>query len=105
MVVGTPRTKKFRIYNNSFGTLNIHIDHATLRSNGFTWEPAKINKLAPKENMEVKISYQSRRSQPLGINKTVIPIGVRGGLTYNVVLQANLTIPDITISTELFDFG
>mmetsp|Transcript_4036 Transcript_4036/g.9628 ORF Transcript_4036/g.9628 Transcript_4036/m.9628 type:complete len:4944 (+) Transcript_4036:104-14935(+) len=112
VIKGTHRTKRFRITNVgpsqvSF-ELNKNVKHA-LSQSGFGIEPDRVSRLpgAPEcESVEFTITFNSARAGvALGPMDMVVPIDLKTGPAVIMHFRANVTIPDVELSTDTLSFG
>jgi hypothetical protein len=86
--------------------VSFSLDVKQLKLHGFTIEPSKVTRVAPEETKTFTITYTTnKKTMSLGPTRMVLPITIKDGLMYHLILKANLTTPDITFSSEAVDFG
>lgn len=51
------------------------------------------------------VTYSTRKTNVYGRKRIPVPIDVKNGPTYTIDFVANMTIPELSMSTELLDFG
>ena len=107
VILGSMKKKVFKVTNTSLiGQLSWDFDFKILGSTGFSVEPDKVSKLLENESVEIVAKFSPRANMHKVGRKTVIlPISISGLATNEIILTANVCIPDIEISTEVVDFG
>ena len=51
------------------------------------------------------VTFSTRQKNVYGYKRSPLPIDVKNGPTYTIDFLANMTIPELSMSTELLDFG
>ena len=59
----------------------------------------------PNSSTLFNVVYTTRKNAKFGKQKYVVPVDVKGGPSYTVDFVANLTIPELAMSSENLDFG
>lgn len=59
----------------------------------------------PNSSILFNVVYATRKLAKLGKTKAIVPIDVKYGPSYVIEFQANLTIPELTMSTDNLDFN
>lgn len=59
----------------------------------------------PNTSLLFNVVYTTRKNAKFGIMKYVVPIDVKFGPSYAIEFIANLTIPELAMSTETVDFA
>ncbi|KAJ3106206.1 hypothetical protein HDU97_006839 [Phlyctochytrium planicorne] len=107
VIRNTNRKKTFKVTNRSHYPMSFTMDKSVLAGTGFSIEPDRV-KLLPGyphyESVEFQVSFQAR-SQSIGTVQMDIPINVVGGPTTILTLRADVTLPDLHISSSEVDFG
>ena len=112
VIKGQQLQRTFRVTNVGF--TNISFDYpksvkSALTQAGFVVEPDRVNRLPGAPDFEgVDFSVLFNSSRPgvnLGPVDLLIPVAVRGGPQVNVYLKANVTIPDVELSSDSLNFG
>ena len=103
------RKKVFKIFNaTNLESFTWIFDKKAMQGSGFSIEPEKIEKLPPMIGVDVAVTLLTKDGGRLGRKNTVVPIELKsGGLgapTVQLVLSANICLPEIAISDELIDF-
>jgi hypothetical protein len=59
----------------------------------------------PNSSVLFNVVYATRKNAKFGKVKNVVPIDVKYGPSYAIEFIANLTIPELAMSTDNIDFG
>lgn len=59
----------------------------------------------PNTSVLFNVTYTSRKNSKFGKTRHIVPIDVKYGPSYNIEFIANLTIPELSMSSEILDFG
>ena len=59
----------------------------------------------PNSSILFNIVYTTRKNSKFGKTKYIVPIDVKYGPSYNIEFVANLTIPELAMSTDNMDYG
>ena len=112
VIKGQQLQKTFRVTNVGFTNISFEYPKSVksaLTQAGFVVEPDRVNRLPGAPDFEgVDFSVLFNSSRPgvnLGPIDLLIPIAVRGGPQVNVYLKANVTIPDVELSSDSLNFG
>ncbi|KAH8054149.1 hypothetical protein JL720_14520 [Aureococcus anophagefferens] len=106
VVSGTHRKRTFRITNSSLtGPLSWFFEKKVLANTGFSIEPEKVVRLAEGATATFEVNFNAKKSLRLGHKELLLPVDVKNGPLTCIVLQANVTMPDISLSAEALDFG
>jgi hydrocephalus-inducing protein len=112
VIKGQQLQKQFRVTNVGFTSISFEYPKnvkSALTQAGFVVEPDRVNRLpgAPDyECVEFNVVFNSSRpGVNLGPIDVLIPVAVKGGPQVNVYLKANVTIPDIEVSSDNLKFG
>lgn len=84
--------------------LTFNFDKKILANIGLTIEPDKVQKLLPNTSVQFNVAYTTKKNAKHQQVIHAVPIDVKYGPTYNVLFTANLTIPELTMSSENVDF-
>ena len=76
---------------------------AGLKEKNVTLSHDKIQKLTS-QSVEIWVTYLAKQST-IGKNTVEIPIDVIGGPMYLLIITANVTTSELTVSDDLVDFG
>ena len=68
-------------------------------------EPDKVQKLMPNASAAFNVVFTTRKNAKFGKQRYAVPVDVKGGPSYMVEFCANLTIPELAMSSENLDFG
>ncbi|CAH1779299.1 unnamed protein product [Owenia fusiformis] len=109
VVLGTVRTHIVRATNTGWYPASFSVDHEYLWNSGFNVELNRVRQLpgAPDhETVDFVISFDPRGANlGLGDTETIVPINIVGGPQACIKLRANVTMPDMEISSDTLDFG
>lgn len=106
MVLGKDKTKWIRMTNTGQLPVSFNFDVKSLKFNGLTIEPNKVQRLEAGESINFKVTFQSnKKTMQFGQTKTTTNLLVKNGLSYQVCFKSNLTIPDFILSSESIDFA
>ncbi|KAJ3184326.1 hypothetical protein HK101_009853, partial [Irineochytrium annulatum] len=107
VIRNTNRKKTFRLTNRSLHPISFLLDKSILTGTGFSIEPDRV-KLLPGhpyyESIEFQVSFTAR-SQNIGTVHIELPINILGGPTTTLLLRADVTLPDLSVSSNEIDFG
>ncbi|KAI8854495.1 hypothetical protein BC829DRAFT_439199 [Chytridium lagenaria] len=107
VIRNTSRKKTFKLINKGHYPISFTLDKSVLTGTGFSIEPDRVKLLpgAPHhESVEFQVTFQAR-SQSIGTVQMEIPINIVGGPTTILTLRADVTLPDLHISSNEVDFG
>ncbi|KAJ3074073.1 hypothetical protein HDU98_012192 [Podochytrium sp. JEL0797] len=96
------------IHESSEVILSNYVCNSVLMGTGFSIEPDRVKLLPGKphyESVEFQVSFQSRSQSGAGIVTLDLPIHVSGGPATVLTLQADVTLPELQVSTNDIDFG
>lgn len=105
VVVGSTKRKSFRLTNVGRIPVTFNFDKKLLTQAGITIEPDKVQKVMPNASMLFNVVYTTRVKAKFGKQKYTVPVDVKGGPSYLCEFCANLTIPELAMSSENLDFG
>ena len=112
VIKGQQLQKTFCVTNVGFSAISFEYPKgikSALTTAGFVVEPDRVNRLpgAPDfETAEFSVLFNSGRpGVNMGPIDLLIPVAVRGGPQVNVYLKANVTIPDIELSSDNLKYG
>lgn len=105
VVVGSTKRKSFRLTNVGRLPVTFNLDKKLLAQAGITIEPDKVQKLMPNASAAFSVVYATRKTAKFGKQRSVVPVDVKGGPSYAIEFCANLTIPELAMSSENLDFG
>ena len=105
VVAGTVRKKKFVVSNTGYLPVTFTIDSGGASSKGFHMDPEKVKNVPEGEDINFKVTFKSKRSR-LGPIQVEVPIFLKDGPAIVLILKANVTIPDVSVTPEQgIDFG
>ena len=104
VVVGATKKKSFRFTNVGKLPVNFAFDKKILSNYGINIEPDKVQKLPPNSSVLFNVVYATRKNAKFGKVKNIVPIDVKYGPSYQIEFVANLTIPELTMSSDNLDF-
>ena len=109
VICGLKRKKVFKIFNaTNLESFTWTFDKKTMQGSGFSIEPEKVEKLPPQVGVDIGVVLMTKDGGKLGRKNVVIPIELKsGGLgapTVNLMLSANICLPDVSLSDEVLDF-
>ncbi|XP_033116735.1 hydrocephalus-inducing protein homolog isoform X2 [Anneissia japonica] len=109
VVLGTVRTHIVRATNTGHFPVSFAVDRSTLNMTGFNVELDRVKQLpgAPDhETVDFRVSFDPRGGNVnLGVVEALVPIMIVNGPSVLLRLKANVTMPDMQISTDSMDFG
>lgn len=104
VVVGQTKKKSFRLTNVGRIAINFNFDKKLLNQAGIVIEPDKAQKIAPNSSVLFNIVYTTRKNARFGKIKYSVPIDIKSGPSYMIDFVANLTIPELAMSSDNLDF-
>lgn len=104
-VVGSTKKKAFRLTNVGRLPVTFNFDKKILAQAGIAIEPDKVQKLMPNASTLFTVVYTTRKNAKYGKQRYLVPVDVKGGPSYMIEFAANLTIPELSMSSETLDFG
>jgi hypothetical protein len=105
IVAGAHKQKKFKLTNTGPLPISFGIDKKLSLARGFTIEPERVVRLPEGESVEFTILFQATKNLPLGVSQVDMPILQKNGPPVNIKLRANVTVPEVAISSAEMDFG
>jgi hydrocephalus-inducing protein len=107
VVAGLKKEVQFKMWNVGKMPFNLQFDQKNIKSAGFTLSHDKIARFNYKDNnwITLKILYQTRKNSPPGKAKYILPIEISNGPRYLLEIITNVTVPDISVSSNDIDFG
>ena len=106
MVVGSTKKKTFRITNCGKNSLNFSFDTRILQQIGIAIDPSKPPKqFAPNSSMQFNVVFTTRKNAKHKKVKHIVPIHLSYGPSYTIEFVANLTIPELSMSTDTVEFN
>nr|XP_006823299.1 PREDICTED: hydrocephalus-inducing protein homolog [Saccoglossus kowalevskii] len=109
VVLGTVRTHIVRATNTGYFPVSFSVDRHSLLSTGFNVELDRVRNLPgfpDQETVDFVVSFDPRGANlGLGDIETLVPINIVNGPCVFIRLKANVTMPDMEISTDTLDFA
>jgi hypothetical protein len=105
VVVGNSQKKSFRLTNVGKIPVTFAFDKKLLNNAQIAIEPDKVQKLNANQSQMFNVTFSTRQKNVYGRKRFPIPIDVKNGPTYTIDFLANMTIPELSMSCELLDFG
>lgn len=106
MVVGSSKRKTFRMTNCGKNSLSFSFDTRLLQNIGIAIDPPKPPKqFVPNSSLEFKVTYSTRKNAKHGKVRHIVPIHLSYGPSYTIEFVANLTIPELAMSTDNVEFN
>ena len=106
VVLGQTRKRTFKITNTSaLGQLSWVFDKNLLAGTGFSLEPEKVVRLPENQSVSFNVTFSAKKNFALGEREVVVPLEIKNGPAMIVILRANVTVPELTISQDNVDFG
>lgn len=105
VVVGCTRRKSFRLTNVGRLPVTFNFDKKILGQAGIAIEPDKGQKVMPHASALFAVVLVTRKNAKFGRQRYHVPVDVKGGPSYLIEFSANLTIPELAMSSETVDFG
>jgi len=82
------------------------IERQNFSKTGFLIDLEKVKNLPNEESVDFVITFDPRGANlGLGLIQHVIPILINNGPVINIRLKANITMPDLKISSDVVEFG
>ncbi|XP_073081517.1 hydrocephalus-inducing protein homolog [Manis javanica] len=106
IVFGDVRTHIIKITNTSHFPVSFYAEKRILHDTGFSTELDRVKNLpyCETETFEVRFDPQGANLS-VGNKELLLPIKVVGGPTVHIHLQAKVTIPTMTLSSEQVEFA
>ena len=103
--MGSSKKKAFKLFNVGKQPVTFNFDKKALQTAGLIIEPDRANKLMPNCGMHFNVNFQTRKTAKFGMARHFIDIELYRGPTTVIEFCANLTIPELHISTDSVEFG
>ena len=101
MVVGSSKSRTFRMTNCGRNNLGFSFDTRTLQQIGIAIDPIKPPKIfPPNTSMRFTVVFTTRKNAKHGKVKHVVPVNLSYGPSYNIEFVANMTIPELSMSAD-----
>lgn len=86
--------------------LNFQFDTRILQQIGLSIDPTRPPKpFSPNSSMQFTVVYTTRKNAKHGRVRNVVPIHLSYGPSYTIEFVANLTIPEISMSSDNIEFN
>ncbi|CAF0787663.1 unnamed protein product [Brachionus calyciflorus] len=105
VILGTVKTHVVRAANMGKIFASFEIERQNFSKTGFLIDLEKVRNLPNEESVEFVVTFDPRGANlGLGPVEHVIPINIINGPILNLRLKANVTMPDLQISSDIVDF-
>jgi hydrocephalus-inducing protein len=104
VVVGGSKKRSFRLTNVGKIPINFVFDKKLLGQAGIAIDQDKGTKIMPNTSQLFTVVFTSRKNSKFGRTHFLIPIEIKNGPTYMIDFIANITIPELSMSTDNLDF-
>jgi len=104
VIIGGSKKRSFRLTNVGKIPINFNFDKKLLGQAGITFDTDKGQKIMPNTSQLFTVVFTSRKQQKFGKTHFMIPIDIKNGPTYMIDFMANLTQPELNMSTDNLDF-
>jgi hydrocephalus-inducing protein len=106
VIANSIKKKTFRVTNTGkVGAITWSFDKMALAGTGFSVEPDKIARLPEGAGVTITVTFQARKGFEHGPRTVRLPVAVKHGPTTVIVLKASVTVPSVSVSSNLLDFG
>jgi hypothetical protein len=106
MVVGSSKKRTFRMTNCGKNNLGFSFDTRILQQIGISIDPIKPPKIfPPNTSMQFTVVFATRKNAKHGKVKHLVPVNLSYGPSYNIEFVANMTIPELSMSTDSVEFN
>jgi len=106
VIAGQTKKKPLKVTNaSSVGKLTWLFDKNYLSSYGYSIEPEQALKLPEGETATFEVKFFARFNQPNGPRTYTLPLLNFGSPRINIILNANVCVPDVDLSSTQVDFG
>ena len=106
MVVGSSKKRTFRMTNCGKNNLGFSFDTRILQQIGIIIDPIKPPKIfPPNTSMQFTVTFATRKNAKHGKVKHLVPVNLSYGPSYNIEFVANMTIPELSMSTDSVEFN
>ncbi|XP_071959113.1 hydrocephalus-inducing protein homolog isoform X2 [Antedon mediterranea] len=109
VVLGTVRTHIVRATNTGYFPVSFSVDRSALVATGFNVELDRVRQLPGSpdhETVDFRVSFDPRGGNVnLGVLEALVPVMIVNGPSLHLRLKANVTMPDMQISTDSLEFG
>jgi hydrocephalus-inducing protein len=104
VILGGSKKRSFRLTNVGKLPINFTLDKKLLNQAGISFDQDKGVKIMPNTSQLFTVVFTSRKQQKFGRTHFMIPIDIKNGPTYMIDFIANLTQPELNMSTDNLDF-
>lgn len=104
VIISGSKKRSFRLTNVGKIPINFSFDKKLLGQAGISVDQDKGVKIMPNTSQLFTVVFTSRKQQKFGRTHFLIPIDIKNGPTYMIDFMANLTQPELNISTDNLDF-
>lgn len=105
VISGQSKKRVFKVVNaSSAGPISWVFDKRNLTAMGYTLEPEKVTKLPELATIDFTLKFVARSKLKLGRKTVILPIEIKGAPTINLVITANVCLPEVDVSSDLIDF-
>eukprot|EP01041_Mallomonas_annulata_P003640 gene3640-7257_t len=105
IIMTTNKKRVFKIANAATaGPVGWVFDKRLLSSTGFVIDPEKVMRLPEGASVDFTVKFTAEPKLGLGRKEILLPLIVKDAPRLNVILTANVCIPEIEISSETIDF-
>ena len=103
VICGQIKKKSFRVTNASAtGLLSWTFEHRFLAGSGFTIDPEKVAKLSELASVDLVVRFSAGKK--VGRREVVLPLELKSSPSINIILCANVCLPEITLSSDCITF-
>ena len=103
VICGQVKKKSFKVTNAAeTGLLSWTFEHRHLTGTGFTIDPEKISKLSELASVDLVVRFNAGKK--VGRREVTLPLELRNSPTINLILAANVCLPEISLSSESISF-
>lgn len=82
----------------------VEFDEKAIKNSHIQLSIMKINKMPMKSQTQIVVTYNAKGAE-IGPSVTTIPIRVNKGPRYKLIIMANVTTPEIKLTTDVISFG
>jgi hypothetical protein len=104
VVIGKSKVRSFRLTNVGKMPINFTFDKKLLGQAGIVIDQDKGQKIMPATSQLFTVTFTSRKNSKFGRVSFKIPIEIKNGPSYTIDFIANITVPELSMSTDNLDF-
>lgn len=105
VIRNTMKKKTFKFFNRSSSTISFSLDRSQLSGTGFMLESDKL-KVPAGESIDFHVAFQIKGASVESYHSSItVPICIWHGPTILLLLKAEVTVPDLTVSSRQVTFG